>query len=63
MGATAMVSILTSMGLKWSSHLQNAQGKKHTVKIRYNGLEGTGEFRLLNPNVVKSNYQLLAFLF
>ena len=31
-------------------------GKKITVEIRYNGPEGTGEFWLLNPNVVKSNY-------
>ena len=31
-----------------------------TVEIRYNGLEGTGGFRLLNPNVVKSNHQFLS---
>ena len=28
----------------------------YTVEIRYNGPEGTGEFWLLNPNVVKSNF-------
>ena len=27
-----------------------------TVEIQYNGLEGTGQFWLLNPNVVKSNF-------
>ena len=26
------------------------------MEIRYNGLEGTREFWLLNPNVVKSNF-------
>ena len=31
----------------------------HTVEIRYNGLQGTGEFWLLNPNVVKSSNQFL----
>ena len=34
---------------------------KHTVEIRYNGLEGTREFWLLNSNVVKLNYQFLVF--
>ena len=34
---------------------------KGTVEIRYNGLEGTGEFWLLNLNVVKSNHQFLVF--
>ena len=37
-------------------------GKKITVEIRYNGFEGTGEFWLLNPNVVKSNYHFDNFL-
>ena len=32
-----------------------------TVEIRYNGLEGTWDFWLLNPNVVKSNYPFLVF--
>ena len=31
------------------------------MEIRYNGLEGTGDYWLLNPNVVKSNYQFLVF--
>ena len=30
--------------------------KEYTVETRYNGFEGTREFWLLNPNVVKSNY-------
>ena len=34
---------------------------ENTVEIRYNGLEGTGEFWLLNPNVVKSNYHFFVF--
>ena len=31
----------------------------NTVETRYNGFEGTREFWLLNPNVVKSNYHFL----
>ena len=34
-----------------------------TVEIRYNGLEGTVEFWLLNPNVVKLNFQFLLLFF
>ena len=29
----------------------------HAVGTRFNDLEGTGEFWLLNPNVVKSNFK------
>ena len=35
---------------------------KSTVEMQYNDLEGTGEFWLLNLNVVKSNYKFLSFL-
>ena len=35
----------------------------NTVETRYNGLEGTGEFWLLNLNVVKSNHQFLVFFY
>ena len=31
------------------------------METRYNGFEGTEEFWLLNPNVVKSNYWFLVF--
>ena len=34
---------------------------ENTVEIRYNGLEGTADFWLLNPNVVKLNYQFMVF--
>ena len=44
--------------------MSGAQGQTNdnTVEIRYNGLEGTGEFWLLNPNLVKSNYNLFFFV-
>ena len=36
---------------------------EYTVEIRYNGLEGTGEFWLLNTNIVQSNYHIFLKLF
>ena len=34
-----------------------------TVGTRFNGSEGTWKFWLLNPDVVKSNYEFLLFIF
>ena len=34
-----------------------------TVEVRYNSLKRTGEFWLLNPNVVKSNYHFFGIFF
>ena len=59
LGVIVVLCSLLSSIIHFAYEIFKHCNKRGTVEIRYNGLEGTGEFWLLNPNVVKLKYQLL----